>query len=91
MILPCRNFRIKCADDLALDCHAYQLLRSKAPAPAITPGTAASLTGTAQLTPSSAGAGTGPATLLTYGAREDKSLGLFAWVRNVIEDTLTSS
>lgn len=47
--------------------------------------------GMAQLTPSSAGAGTGPAMLMTYGAREDKSLGLFAWVRNVIEDTLMNS
>lgn len=64
-----RNFRVKCTDDLVVDCHAYQLLRLK--------------TVSASSTPSPK--------LLTYGSREDKTLGLFSWVRYVIEETLGNS
>ncbi|EJD00991.1 uncharacterized protein FOMMEDRAFT_125556 [Fomitiporia mediterranea MF3/22] len=79
------NFRIKCGDDLSLDCHAHQLLRTRPPGSGgMDPK---------QVTPSSASFGTfsGPAKLLTYDTREDKSLGMFAWVKGVIEDTLSSS
>ena len=47
-----------------------------------------------QLSPSTAGSAAAPlapAKLITFDGREDKRVGLFAWVRRVIEDTLSNS
>ncbi|OCB84517.1 hypothetical protein A7U60_g8503 [Sanghuangporus baumii] len=91
------NFRIKCSDDLSLDCHAHQLIRPPPPPTATSAGRSASGMMSSQLSPLSAGLGAGggvpmaPSKLLTYDLREDKTLGLFAWVRRIIEDALSSS
>ncbi|KAL5488212.1 hypothetical protein ACEPAI_6320 [Sanghuangporus weigelae] len=91
------NFRIKCSHDLSLDCHAHQLIRPPPPPTATSAGRSASGMMLSQLSPLSAGlAGGGgvsmaPSKLLTYDLREDKALGVFAWVRQIIEDALSNS
>ncbi|KAI5124903.1 hypothetical protein M0805_007331 [Coniferiporia weirii] len=80
------NFRIRCAADLTLDCHAHQLLRAHPLRPGFV-----SEASHAQMQLSSLNTvptGVSQPTLLAYSGRADKSLGLFAWVRRVIEDTL---
>ena len=81
-----RNFKIKCPNNHSLDCHANQIIR----APATAPATSSNVQ-TAPFSTNSAPAVRPSLINLHYRSRSDKSLGLFDWVKLVVDETLSKS
>ena len=74
-----RTFRVKCANDLTLDCHSIVSSRSLPPE-AVT----SKSTGFTQSAPSSV-----PYRLVSFRKREDTTLDFFSWVQRLINDALS--